>query len=292
MLRERVPSAILVVIAAIVPAVLGPPVLTLGLIALATLGLFEFGRAVRTRGVEILLWPAVIISAVLLILTSGETPSPTVILGVFILGSIGLFIATITRGRIEGATADFAHSVAGVVYISLPLAHLSLIRSHGTDEEMAGWFESINNLSLLSQPSEGLAWLVLIVAATWMTDSAAYLGGRAFGRHKMAPVLSPKKTIEGGATGVIFGALTGAGVVALLGLPVPVYVGGAIGLLVSAVGQTGDLAESLIKRDLGIKDMGNLIPGHGGILDRIDALLFTLPVGYYLILLVSEVSWP
>jgi phosphatidate cytidylyltransferase len=291
MLRERVPSAIMVVVAAIVPAVLGPPVLTLGLLALAILGLHEFGRAVASRDVAFLLWSAVSVATVL-ILVAGNRPSPSALLGVVVLGSIAIFLSAIFRGRIEGATQDFAHSIAAVLYIALPLAHLSMIRTYGNDEPITGWFQSINDLALLSQPAEGLAWLVLIVAITWMTDSAAYLGGRAFGRHKMAPVLSPKKTIEGGVTGVVIGALTGAGIVALLGLPVPVYVGAVLGLVISAVGQTGDLAESLIKRDLGIKDMGNLIPGHGGILDRIDALLFTLPVGYYLILLVTEVSWP
>ncbi|MEX2425760.1 MAG: phosphatidate cytidylyltransferase, partial [Thermomicrobiaceae bacterium] len=210
---------------------------------------------------------------------------------IIVLGSTLLLTGIIARGQIDGATRDFAFSIVPIIYVGLPLAHMPLIRDLG-DSDTSGWLQSVNGLSLSQTPAEGLGWLVLIVAATWMTDSAAYLGGRALGSHKLAPILSPGKTVEGAIAGVIFGGLTGAGAAMLLGLPIPWYAGMAIGLLVSALGQMGDLAESLLKRDIGVKDMGDLIPGHGGVLDRIDALLFTLPAGYYLILLVTEVNWP
>jgi phosphatidate cytidylyltransferase len=290
MLRQRALSAIFIVAAAIVPAVLGHPLLTVALIALAALGIVEFGRAVRSIDAELLSVVAIVISAAL-IGVAGFTTSPLALVGVLALGSMALLMTTIVRGVIEGAVRTYAFSIAAVLYIALPLAHMSLIRSFG-DDDAVGWLQSVNDLALTAMPAEGLGWLVLIVSATWITDSAAYLGGRSFGKNKLAPVLSPGKTVEGAVAGVIAGSLTGAVVVAGLGLPVPVYVGAVLGLMLSALGQAGDLAESLIKRDIGIKDMGNLIPGHGGILDRIDALLFTLPAGYYLILLATEVNWP
>lgn len=290
MLRQRVPSAIAIVIVAVVPAVLAHPVLTIALIALASLGIAEFGRAVDSSGVRPLTWQVILLAAILIVL-SGADQAPVLLVATVVLGSILLFAGTIWRGIIEGSTRDYAYSIGALIYIGLPLAHMPLIRLQGTND-VASWLQSINDFALTTAPATGLGWLVLIVAATWMTDSAAYLGGRAFGKHKLAPTLSPGKTIEGGVSGLIFGGLTGLIVTGLLGLPIPLYTGAGLGLILSALGQTGDLAESLIKRDLGIKDMGNLIPGHGGILDRIDALLFTLPAGFYLVLLATEVNWP
>ncbi len=290
MLGQRVLSAIVIVAVAIVPAVLGHPILTIALFALAGLGINEFARAVSTVGVQLLTIPVLIVSA-LLITASGFSDSLALLLGITILGSIFLFIAAIGRGVIEGATRNWSFSVGSMLYIGLPLAHMTLIRGHG-DDDVSSWIQSVNNLSVGSPPAAGLAWLVLIVAITWMTDSAAYLGGRALGRTKLAPTLSPGKTIEGALSGAIVGGLTAVGAAALLGLPIPLYAAAVTGLLISSLGQAGDLVESLIKRDLGIKDMGNLIPGHGGILDRIDALLFTLPAGFYLMLLTTEIGWP
>ncbi|TVR74986.1 MAG: phosphatidate cytidylyltransferase [Sphaerobacteraceae bacterium] len=290
MLGQRVLSAIVIVAVAIVPAVLGHPILTIALIVLAGLGINEFARAVFPAGVQLLTIPVLIVSA-LLITASGFSDSLALLLGITVLGSIFLFITAIGRGVIEGATRNWSFSVGSMLYIGLPLAHMTLIRGHG-DDDVSSWIQSVNNLSVGSPPAAGLAWLVLIVAITWMTDSAAYLGGRAFGRTKLAPTLSPGKTIEGALSGAIVGGLTAVGAAALLGLPIPLYAAAVTGLLISSLGQAGDLAESLIKRDLGIKDMGNLIPGHGGILDRIDALLFTLPAGFYLMLLTTEIGWP
>ena len=290
MLRQRVLSAIVIVIVAVVPGVLGHPLLTVGLIALAGIGITELSRATSAINVSLLKWPAIIIVSTLIAL-AGFDAGPVLLLATILLGSLAFLVLIMIRGSVSGATRDYAFSIAAVVYVGLPLAHMPLIRNHG-DDDTAGWLQSVNDLALVSLPAAGLGWLVLVVASTWMTDSAAYLGGRAFGANKLAPSLSPAKTIEGALSGVIAGALTGALVTVLLGLPVPAYVGAVIGLLISSIGQAGDLAESMIKRDIGIKDMGDLIPGHGGILDRIDALLFTLPAGYYLILLATEVHWP
>ena len=127
-----------------------------------------------------------------------------------------------------------------------------------------------------------LVWLIFL--SSWGSDTCAYCVGRLFGKHKMAPVLSPKKSVEGGVGGVAGAALLGAVYAAVFKQPIIAYavICGA-GALISMV---GDLAASAVKRDKGIKDYGKLIPGHGGILDRFDSVIFTAPIIYFLSLVV------
>jgi phosphatidate cytidylyltransferase len=123
------------------------------------------------------------------------------------------------------------------------------------------------------------AWLtVWVPACAWMTDTCAYLVGRAAGRHKLAPTLSPNKTIEGSLGGFAGAALTGACVGLWIG--VPVVHGLAVGAIAGLVGQVGDLFKSSLKRELHIKDFGSAMPGHGGALDRFDSVLFVVPIVY------------
>jgi len=123
--------------------------------------------------------------------------------------------------------------------------------------------------------------VLYVVGVTWVGETAAYVVGSAMGRHKLAPVISPKKSVEGALAQVVASIATGAAVGAWL-LPTcgaGLWLGA--GALLGVVGQFGDLAESAIKRSAGTKDTGALIPGHGGVLDRIDSLLFNLPAFYY-----------
>jgi phosphatidate cytidylyltransferase len=131
---------------------------------------------------------------------------------------------------------------------------------------------------------QGLAWTFLTFILVWATDTFAYLIGRAFGRHPLAPQISPNKTIEGSAGGLVFCILCGLVAWKIIG-------GGSwisffgLSLLVGVCAQLGDLFESALKRTANIKDSGNLIPGHGGILDRFDSLLFVIPIVYYWVVL-------
>ncbi|MGQ0703495.1 MAG: phosphatidate cytidylyltransferase [Gemmatimonadales bacterium] len=127
------------------------------------------------------------------------------------------------------------------------------------------------------------AWLVFFpLAITWICDSFAMWGGQLFGRHKLWPSVSPGKTREGAIAGVIGGVLAAIAyallVLAPVGYSVPAVQAAVIGLVISVVAQVGDLAESLFKRQAGVKDSSGLIPGHGGVLDRFDSLYFVLPV--------------
>jgi phosphatidate cytidylyltransferase len=126
----------------------------------------------------------------------------------------------------------------------------------------------------------GFGWVVLAFAVTWGNDTFAYFAGLAFGRHRLYERISPKKSWEG-AVGGVAGALVGAFLVRALLLPeVGVATALAAALGGSVVGPLGDLSESMVKRAAGVKDSGKLIPGHGGVLDRIDALLFVAPWVY------------
>jgi phosphatidate cytidylyltransferase len=135
----------------------------------------------------------------------------------------------------------------------------------------------------------GFVWVILTFVTTWLNDTLAYFGGRFFGKHPLYPRVSPKKTWEGFAGGVV-GSVLGALLVKAVFLGVPQPEGEAfrlswlgcvvVGLGASVLGPLGDLCESMLKRSAGVKDSGRLIPGHGGLLDRIDALLFVAPWVY------------
>lgn len=162
---------------------------------------------------------------------------------------------------IPGAGARLFAAEFGVLYVGGLVAALPLIHRNG-----------------------GSAWLALAIAVTFANDTGAYFAGRALGRHKLAPALSPGKTIEG-AVGGLAAALTVTFVAGWAFMPyLSLGERFGIGLVASIVGPAGDLIESLIKRSAGVKDSGHLIPGHGGILDRVDALLF---VGAYVYIHVS-----
>lgn len=135
-----------------------------------------------------------------------------------------------------------------------------------------------------------LIWLIFIGA--WGSDTCAYCVGRLIGKHKMAPKLSPKKSIEGGIGGIVGAALIGV-IYALIfknnivGFKNPVISFAIISAISSIISQVGDLAASAIKRNYNIKDYGKLIPGHGGILDRFDSIIFTAPIVYYLVVWIN-----
>jgi phosphatidate cytidylyltransferase len=123
--------------------------------------------------------------------------------------------------------------------------------------------------------------VLFLLVIIWVGDSAAYYGGRAFGRHPLAPRISPKKTVEGAIAGLLGSMLVGGFVgVAFLGEPwLSVTL---ISAATAVAGQVGDLAESAMKRSAGVKDSSSILPGHGGILDRLDSLFFAAPVFYWL----------
>ncbi len=170
-----------------------------------------------------------------------------------------VFVAAVHRRRIEGVTESMAITLFGLFWIGIPLAHAVLLRD---------------------LPDHGAALVVNVLVGTFVADTGAYAVGRMFGSHKLAPTLSPNKTVEGLIGGILIGTLgvwcAGlyqdwlSGVDALI-----------LGFAVASIAVVGDLFESMVKRDLGKKDTGTLFGPHGGLLDRLDAVLFTVVVGYY-----------
>lgn len=140
---------------------------------------------------------------------------------------------------------------------------------------------------------QGTALVFFPLVVTWVGDSAAMSGGRAFGGPKLAPTISPGKTRSGGVSGLAGSAVAGALLAAFAlqpaGIPLGAGAGALLGLVLGVVGQVGDLAESLFKREAGVKDSSQLIPGHGGVLDRFDSLLFVLPVSAVLFRLLGVI---
>lgn len=186
-------------------------------------------------------------------------------------------IAELAQRSHDGALPNWALTLAGAWYIGWLISHFVLLRNLQTPLH-DGFLTSLGL-------SSGAAWVYLVFAITWLQDTSAYFVGRRWGKHRMAPVLSPKKTWEGAIGGLLGSIVGGVAGVMLFGLPMSLGAAVVLGFVGGIVGPLGDLAESLIKRQVGLKDAGHLIPGHGGLLDRADSLLFTAPVLFYLILL-------
>ena len=145
-------------------------------------------------------------------------------------------------------------------------------------------------LVLIRSLPDGFWWFMTVLPAVWLADSGAYFYGRKYGRTPFSPRLSPKKTREGYLAGVVTSSL-GTGLLVLLwqflaGEPiVPTFISGAlIGLTVSVITPLGDLGQSMLKRQVGIKDSGSILPGHGGMFDRIDTWIWAAVLGYYLVI--------
>jgi phosphatidate cytidylyltransferase len=175
----------------------------------------------------------------------------------------------LARKQKQGAFTDWSWTLAEILYVGWLLGYLVALRG----------------------VNDGRSWLFLAILATFGSDSAAYFIGRLFGKQKLAPTISPKKTWEGAV-----GGLAGAVAVSLLFLlPTPLKLTAylnwwqiiIVGLLISIFGQLGDLVESLLKRNTGVKDSGNIFPGHGGMLDRMDSIVFAVVVVYYLVILLG-----
>jgi phosphatidate cytidylyltransferase len=266
MLKERVAIALLLLPLAL--WVIGDG----GWLYLAAIGLVlalaaaEFALLYRRYGFR----PAlglVIGGAVLLTLSRflfGFEHAPLLLTGLFLL-AMTWHLVDFERGA-ERSGTDFALTLAGILYL--------------------GWIGAF--LISLRQIPDGEWWLLVALPSVWLADSAAYFVGRAMGRRRLAPRLSPKKTWEGYLAGVVVGGLSGAlfGALWRIGASpesgVNLGNGLLVGVVTGALAPLGDLGESMFKREIGVKDSGTLLPGHGGALDRLDSWLWAGVLGFYL----------
>ena len=287
---KRIATAV-VLIPIVMLLVLRAPVLVLAVFAaaVALITVQEFLKLTESYGVQPPRLPTYIFVGLLFLLlavTAAETPQVSAlkfVLGVGFASAIAPFIfltIAMRRTQLSGAYPAAAASTFAFVYVALPMAMLVQLR-----QQWAGAF-----------------WLLYLLLVVWAGDIFAYFVGRSVGRHLMAPRISPKKTWEG-ATASLAASLVIGGLLFTYALPISSFLlrvgliqrrDGLFGLekpelwpiilltvVLNVAAQLGDLVESLIKRGAGVKDSGNILPGHGGMLDRIDALLFAAPVLWF-----------
>jgi len=203
--------------------------------------------------------PAFAGCAAILLLVAGADAGFDELTGALALCIAAVFLLMVFRGDPQTGLRDWLWVTGGVTYIGFLGGHLVLLRDLDDDGD----------------------WVFVAVFATFAADTAAYFAGRAFGRRQLSPAISPGKTIEGGIAGIVVGFAAVFVVAWVVGLDVDEMELAPLALLLPIVAIVGDLAESLIKRGAGIKDSSELVPGHGGFLDRMDAILFTVPLVFY-----------
>jgi phosphatidate cytidylyltransferase len=188
-------------------------------------------------------------------------------ISLLVLLSMTFHLMMYERGRDQAGT-DFAVTLGGIFYLGW----------------IGAYFISLRNLP------DGKWWILVVLPAVWFADSAAYFIGKKFGRHHLSPRLSPKKTWEGYLGGIIVGVPLTALFCAILQTwagadpAITPLRGALVGLVMGIFPTLGDLGESMIKRQVGVKDSGRLLPGHGGAFDRVDSWLWAVVIGYYMVL--------
>jgi phosphatidate cytidylyltransferase len=272
-LTRRILFAVIAAPASIAIVYLGDWALAILLSVLAALAAWELFRIARDTGAFPLDAAGIALAALIPIAVHAQRLglyrlSLTVIVAIVLL----LFASTIwLRGPQGKPLSSVAITAFGVMYASL-FAYVYALRYHDYAVGAAA----------------GTALVVLPVILTWATDVGAYMFGRTFGRKKLIPSISPGKTVEGAVGGLGFTIVICLLYVRFILMPyaqLGLTIQGAVlfAIVVSVAAQTGDLAESLLKREAGIKDSSNIIPGHGGILDRFDSLLFVMPIAFLLL---------
>jgi phosphatidate cytidylyltransferase len=272
-LTRRIIFAVIAAPASIAIVYLGDWALAILLSVLAALAAWELFRIARDTGAFPLDAAGIALAALIPIAVHAQRLglyrlSLTVIVAIVLL----LFASTIwLRGPQGKPLSSVAITAFGVMYASL-FSYVYALRYHDYAVGAAA----------------GTALVVLPVILTWSTDVGAYMFGRTFGRKKLIPSISPGKTVEGAVGGLGFTIVICLLYVRFILMPyaqLGLTIQGAVlfAIVVSVAAQTGDLAESLLKREAGIKDSSNIIPGHGGILDRFDSLLFVMPIAFLLL---------
>ena len=273
-MAQRTTVAVVAIPASLFLIFRGGDLLLYFILLIAALGIYEY----LNNGKLSLLSPlfmipfAGVMATVYLIAVGSALYGAVCLLGVFLL--VGIILAMGTES-VEILFSRMVYIIWGSFYIGLLFPFVYLIRGQ------ADWMSA----------SPGSWWVFYLLGSIWLCDTAALVFGRYFGKHKLAPTVSPNKTIEG-FVGGFAGAYLVALIFKLLWLPdISGWHFVATATLIALFGQLGDLVESLWKRSLGIKDSSALIPGHGGVLDRLDSLLFAAPVLYLYLRFVLQAPW-
>ena len=261
MFKTRLLSGILLVIIALATIITGGDVLFATLLMISFIGMTEIYKVLEISGTLLGIAGYVAAAAYYFLLRLNRADLVTMLCIIYLILIMVIYVFSYPKYRSEQIMLAFF----GLFYVAFMLSYVYQIRMLGQ-----GAF---------------LVWLVFI--CSWGCDTCAYCVGMLFGKHKMAPKLSPKKSIEGAVGGVVGAALLGVLYAVLVnrfakGADVSVWLYALISGVGAIISQVGDLAASGIKRNHDIKDYGQLIPGHGGILDRFDSVIFTAPIIYYM----------
>jgi phosphatidate cytidylyltransferase len=267
MLRQRILVVVILLPIGLVAIYLGGWVYTLMITVILGAAGWEFAQLFKSGGLK----PAISVVLIgIVALVAGRYwnsfESAAWIISLVILLAMTYHLVDFERGRDQAGT-DFGITLAGILYI--------------------GWIGAY--MISLRQLDQGMWWVLLVLPATWIADSGANFVGSRFGKHKLTPRLSPKKTWEGYLGGIVWGVLGTAlltWIWQLLGADASVITvqrGMLIGLVMGTFPTLGDLGESMVKRQVGVKDSSHLLPGHGGAFDRIDSWLWAAVFGFYLI---------
>lgn len=265
-MKTRVISATVLIILVVTCFALGPITRALLLLAVAVMSIWETCRAIGCKDIKCTPWILylyAVASAVAIWLKADAVICETLFfVAVFAVMTAGVVSKSV---RAPGALASL-----GV--LAYPLVPIMIIYK----------------LALM----ENGIWIPVFAIAcisTWVCDSFALFGGKRFGKHKLAPEVSPHKTVEGTVCGAISSLVAGAVMFFVLKsfYDIPLFICMLTALICSSFGQVGDLAASLIKRMAGMKDYSNLIPGHGGVMDRVDSLLFSIPSAYFCLMIAG-----
>jgi phosphatidate cytidylyltransferase len=270
MLTDRILVILLLIPIGVAMVIDGGLLLVAGALFLINLAALEYAQLFARSGIRVAGWMVCVGSSALIILRWWDGLNHFgAVLCALIFVTLLWFLVEYERGDDQAATGMMA-TLGGVMYL--------------------GWLGAYF-LPLRALP-DGLWWTLIILPAVWFTDSAAYFVGIRWGRHPMTKRLSPKKTWEGYAGGIFFGSILSMLFASFWqfaagpGTTIGPLSGLFIGFCIAALSPAGDLAISMLKRQVGAKDSGNLLPGHGGALDRIDSWLVTAAIGYYAVVII------
>lgn len=286
---SRIISGIIAIALALVATLLGGWYFTIAIAVVVFLGQEEYFNLVRARGILPAAKTTMFVSQALLVFSHlNETVADAV------MPIAGTLICFYLLFQPKMATiADISASIMGLFYVGYLSSFWVRLRTLGSfaisNLPFGGywpsdWTEILQQKTFASLP-QGLTLTVLSFLCIWAADIGAYIFGKFFGKTRLSDI-SPKKTVEGAVFGITASIAMGLAGAYYLEFPKFIFTGIAFGLLIGIASLLGDLTESMLKRDAGVKDSGQLIPGHGGILDRTDSYIFTAPLVYYFVTLV------
>jgi len=253
-LRRRLVTAVLGIPALLMIVIAGPSWVLVLALAATLLGLMEFFRLANVQRFWVHKAPSLALGGLIILL--GWNNQTFVITTLAVATPLALLLS---YRLLQPSILPWLLALIGPMYLGATLAHGPLLRRF----------------------DDGTSWLLLPILATFAVDTSAYFAGTLIGRHKIAPQLSPGKTWEGTAAGIAGGIVATTILIPALGLQVPFLASALLGATIGVVAILGDLLESGIKRMANMKDAGSIIPGHGGLLDRLDSIMFNLVVVYH-----------